>query len=184
VTFALDGVTYEIDLTTANADKLRGLISPYTESGRRTGGRAARGRVGNSVQSSGRSGPDPAKVRNWAKVNGISVNDRGRVPSQVNEAFTAAANGDMKPLTDLQAKESNASQDPAETPALTPDDAAAEQAGVDADTTRRTAAVDKARKAAAPAKKAAATAPGRDRAVADNAGTSKRAGKKTAAPSK
>ncbi|CAM5611462.1 hypothetical protein SBADM41S_11915 [Streptomyces badius] len=29
VTFALDGKTYEIDLATANADKLRGLLEPY-----------------------------------------------------------------------------------------------------------------------------------------------------------
>lgn len=41
VTFALDGKTYEIDLTTANADKLRGLLEPYVKGGRRTGGRAA-----------------------------------------------------------------------------------------------------------------------------------------------
>lgn len=31
VTFALDGKTYEIDLTTTNADKLRGLLEPYTK---------------------------------------------------------------------------------------------------------------------------------------------------------
>lgn len=37
VTFALDGKTYEIDLTTSNADKLRGLLEPYTKGGRRTG---------------------------------------------------------------------------------------------------------------------------------------------------
>lgn len=46
VTFALDGKTYEIDLTTANADKLRGLLEPYTKGGRRTGGRASTGREG------------------------------------------------------------------------------------------------------------------------------------------
>ena len=44
VTFALDGKTYEIDLTTANADKLRGLLEPYVKGGRRTGGRSAGGR--------------------------------------------------------------------------------------------------------------------------------------------
>ena len=44
VTFALDGKTYEIDLTTANADKLRGLLEPYVKGGRRTGGRARVGR--------------------------------------------------------------------------------------------------------------------------------------------
>jgi len=54
VTFALDGKTYEIDLTTANADKLRGLLEPYVKGGRRTGGRAAGGRPARAPGSRGR----------------------------------------------------------------------------------------------------------------------------------
>ncbi|PLW71356.1 hypothetical protein C0036_18285, partial [Streptomyces sp. DJ] len=53
VTFALDGVTYEIDLTTANADKLRGLLNPYVEKGRKTGGRTARGRGRGAARGAG-----------------------------------------------------------------------------------------------------------------------------------
>ena len=60
VTFALDGVTYEIDLTTANADKLRGLLNPYTDSGRRTGGRVGRGRT-KAVRGGSASGPYAAR---------------------------------------------------------------------------------------------------------------------------
>ena len=56
VTFALDGKTYEIDLTTANADKLRGLLDPYTKGGRRTGGRAAGGRGKARVAAGGQPG--------------------------------------------------------------------------------------------------------------------------------
>ncbi|NED92620.1 Lsr2 family protein, partial [Streptomyces sp. SID11233] len=54
VTFALDGKSYEIDLTTANADKLRGLLEDYIKSGRRTGGRgsAARGKARSSSTGS------------------------------------------------------------------------------------------------------------------------------------
>lgn len=85
VTFALDGKTYEIDLTTANADKLRGLLDPYVKGGRRTGGRASGGR-GKARAASGGS-QDTAQIRAWAKENGYEVNDRGRVPASIREAY-------------------------------------------------------------------------------------------------
>ncbi|MEV0963935.1 MULTISPECIES: Lsr2 family protein [unclassified Streptomyces] len=89
VTFALDGKTYEIDLTTANADKLRGLLEPYTKGGRRTGGRASTGR-GKGRAASSTGGKDTAEIRKWAKENGYSVNDRGRVPAEIREAYEKA----------------------------------------------------------------------------------------------
>lgn len=88
VTFALDGKTYEIDLTTTNADKLRGLLEPYTKHGRRTGGRSTGGRSKTRVASSGSQ--DTAKIRAWAKENGYEVNDRGRVPASIREAYEKA----------------------------------------------------------------------------------------------
>ncbi|EMF57149.1 Lsr2 protein [Streptomyces bottropensis ATCC 25435] len=88
VTFALDGKTYEIDLTTANADKLRGLLDPYVKGGRRTGGRAAGGR-GKTRAAVGGS-QDTAAIRAWAKENGYEVNDRGRVPASIREAYEKA----------------------------------------------------------------------------------------------
>ncbi|WSQ10953.1 Lsr2 family protein [Streptomyces sp. NBC_01231] len=88
VTFALDGKTYEIDLTTTNADKLRGLLEPYVKGGRRTGGRASGGR-GKARAASGGS-QDTAQIRAWAKENGYEVNDRGRVPQSIREAYEKA----------------------------------------------------------------------------------------------
>ncbi|MER6217578.1 Lsr2 family protein [Streptomyces sp. NPDC048387] len=89
VTFALDGKTYEIDLTTANAEKLRALLDPYTKGGRRTGGRASAGRAkGRAAASAG--SPDTAEIRAWAKAQGLSVNDRGRVPAEIKEAYENA----------------------------------------------------------------------------------------------
>jgi hypothetical protein len=88
VTFALDGKTYEIDLTTANADKLRGLLDPYAKSGRRTGGRSAGGRGKGRVVTGGTK--DTAEIRKWAKENGYNVNDRGRVPAEIREAYEKA----------------------------------------------------------------------------------------------
>lgn len=91
VTFALDGATYEIDLTTENADKLRSLLADYVDAGRKTGGRASRGRGRSSrAAASGGSGPDTAKIRAWAKDNDYEVNDRGRVPASIREAYEKA----------------------------------------------------------------------------------------------
>ncbi|MFI1286618.1 MULTISPECIES: histone-like nucleoid-structuring protein Lsr2 [unclassified Streptomyces] len=89
VTFALDGKTYEIDLTTANAEKLRGLLDPYAKGGRRTGGRATAARAkGRAAATTGN--PDTAEIRAWAKENGYNVNDRGRVPADIREAYEKA----------------------------------------------------------------------------------------------
>jgi len=48
VKFGLDGHSYEIDLSTKNANKLRNAMSPYLESGTRVSGRStsAVGRAG------------------------------------------------------------------------------------------------------------------------------------------
>ncbi|MGH3311237.1 MAG: histone-like nucleoid-structuring protein Lsr2 [Streptomyces sp.] len=86
VTFALDGKTYEIDLTTSNADNLRTVLEPYVKGGRRTGGRSARGKG----RAAAGGGQDTAKIRAWAKEEGYDVNDRGRVPANIREAYEKA----------------------------------------------------------------------------------------------
>jgi len=85
ITFALDGANYEIDLSTANAAKLRDALALYVSHGRRTGGSARRGRRG----SSGSTG-DAKVIREWAKANGHAVPDRGRIPADVRSAYEAA----------------------------------------------------------------------------------------------
>lgn len=92
VTFGLDGVTYEIDLSTANATKLRDAIAPYVGHARRAGGSASRrssGRRSSSRRGSD-SGPSAREVREWARSNGYNLSDRGRVSSEVRAAYDAA----------------------------------------------------------------------------------------------
>ncbi|MFI9723752.1 Lsr2 family protein [Streptomyces sp. NPDC052396] len=91
VTFALDGKTYEIDLTTANADKLRESLADFVKAGRRTGSaRSAGGRARARTAPAAVGGQDTAKIRAWAKDNGYNVNDRGRVPADIREAYEKA----------------------------------------------------------------------------------------------
>ena len=90
VTFALDGVDYEIDLNETNAEALRGTLARYVEAGRRVGGRRGRGRKGQRVAAGGDSGPSAADIRAWARSNGWDVPERGRVSADVREAYAAA----------------------------------------------------------------------------------------------
>ncbi|OBI07016.1 nucleoid-associated protein Lsr2 [Mycolicibacter nonchromogenicus] len=88
VEFGLDGVTYEIDLSSKNATKLRAELKKWADAGRRVGGRR-RGRSG-----SGRRGTidreQSAAIREWARRNGHNVSTRGRIPADIIDAFHAA----------------------------------------------------------------------------------------------
>jgi len=94
VTFSLDGVSYEIDLSEGNAKKLRDSLSAFVGSARRTGGRAIAGRgrarsVAAPASAASRSGRS-AEIRAWAKGQSIPVNERGRIPADVVEAYEKA----------------------------------------------------------------------------------------------
>lgn len=88
VSFSLDGVAYEIDLSNDNAKKLRDSLQSYLEHSRkagtakRTAGRGT-GRATRGTSSRERS----ADIRAWAKDQGIKVNERGRIPAAVVEQY-------------------------------------------------------------------------------------------------
>lgn len=89
VLFSLDGVAYEIDLTDDNAAALRAALAPYIEAGRSIS--SARGGSGSAPRRRRRTGQqDYAAIREWAKANGHTVSERGRVPASVLEAYDAA----------------------------------------------------------------------------------------------
>jgi len=85
VTFALNGVTYEIDLSDAHVEELTESLSPYLSAGRKTGRKA--------TTSTSSTKSDPAelqKIREWARANGHDVSDRGRVSGTIRDAYNAA----------------------------------------------------------------------------------------------
>jgi hypothetical protein len=90
VSFGLDGVTYEIDLTQANADNLRKSLEDFVAHARRTGGRLKRGTNSTSRGTTGASHEQAQAIRKWARKNGHDVSDRGRIPASIVEAFEAA----------------------------------------------------------------------------------------------
>jgi hypothetical protein len=92
-TILIDGAGVEIDLSTENHDRLLELLHPYLSA---SGARRVRG----SITASGTKGKrravatagasDTAEIRAWAKRQGLEVNDRGRVPASVKEAYEKA----------------------------------------------------------------------------------------------
>jgi hypothetical protein len=103
VEFGLDGVSYEIDLSDQHASALRDALGDYVQLARRTGGRRRIGGTGSSApRSDGRGRANGAgggasvdreqnqAIREWARKQGMTVNDRGRIPSEVTEAYHRA----------------------------------------------------------------------------------------------
>ncbi|GLY04651.1 MULTISPECIES: Lsr2 family protein [Actinoplanes] len=92
VEFGLDGVNYTIDLSEKNAGKLRKALEPYltaaTRLGRSGGVPTAARRVA-PVASSRSSRDQNQAIREWANKNGHNVSERGRIPSNVVEAYHA-----------------------------------------------------------------------------------------------
>ncbi len=88
VTFALDGINYEIDLSADNAQALRDALSKFIAAGRRAGGRAVRGR--GPATAAAKSSGDVAQIRAWARENGYTVHERGRIQAEIRDAYNAA----------------------------------------------------------------------------------------------
>ncbi len=85
--FSLDGTLYEIDLSDANAQKLRDALRPFIDAGRRANSAGAPAKTPRKRPS---RSPEAARIRAWAAENGHTVSERGRVPAPVIEAYRAA----------------------------------------------------------------------------------------------
>jgi len=88
VSFGLDGVQYDIDLSDRHAKELRELLAPYLEAGRKKSAR--RQRKGTTRKAAKAGQPSSQEVREWARQNGIDISARGRVPGDVYVKFQAA----------------------------------------------------------------------------------------------
>ena len=88
VQFGLDGTSYEIDLSDANAKGLRDALSGYVGHARKVGsGRRTNRRASGGGEA---TGSNAKEVRAWARENGHDVPERGRIPADVREAYDSA----------------------------------------------------------------------------------------------
>lgn len=95
VKFGLDGVQYEIDLSSKNAAKIRDVLAPFVGAGRKVGrggvvpgGRAAAARVRGGASA---DRDQNRAIREWAQGKGIKVSDRGRIKQEIVDRYHAEA---------------------------------------------------------------------------------------------
>lgn len=89
IEFGIDGKSYEIDLSTDNATKLRDALSEFVASARRAAGgtRARRLASGSPVRRPAVDREQNQAIREWARKRGMKVSDRGRIPAEVLDAY-------------------------------------------------------------------------------------------------
>jgi hypothetical protein len=80
VRFGIDGCSYEIDLSAANAERLRGALAGFVSAARPA--RASR-------YGPGAPAPEPRNVREWAAREGLRVSGRGALPQRIVEMYLA-----------------------------------------------------------------------------------------------
>jgi hypothetical protein len=94
-TVRFDGTDYEIDLSRANAIRLRQTISGYAEHARKITGRQ-RSQSTAAVDSLASRRPTDSiddmtkRIREWALEQGYDVARRGRVPDMIRDAYLQA----------------------------------------------------------------------------------------------
>lgn len=79
VNFGLDGASYEVDLTDAEAKEFRDFLTRYADAGRKV--------AGSRRPTSGTQKKETAAIRQWASEQGIEVPARGRIPNEIIRKF-------------------------------------------------------------------------------------------------
>ncbi|HEX8510001.1 MAG TPA: Lsr2 family protein [Propionibacteriaceae bacterium] len=89
VSFALDGRSYEIDLSRENATLLRKALDEYVAHARKLG-EPPRAKKPPLHAPSHRDPSQTRAIRDWAHRNGHAISARGRIPRPVVTAYEAA----------------------------------------------------------------------------------------------
>ena len=84
VSFSLDGINYEIDLSEGNAAALRDSLAVYIGHAERVSGRKSTRSAGSTKRG------NVSEVREWARANGHQVSERGRIPADIQAAYDKA----------------------------------------------------------------------------------------------
>lgn len=91
--FGVDGKEYEMDLCGLDLEKAEGVFGQYTGAARTAGfsfTKAPGGRGNGRKPARVRNDDRNAKVRSWAKEQGMEVSDRGRIPAGIVAKYDAA----------------------------------------------------------------------------------------------
>ena len=89
VMLALDGTSYEIDLSADNADRLREKLERFIAAGKQAAPQKSRP-AKRGVKPAVSTRDQAQAIRDWAKQTGYEVSGRGRISRAVQQAFDAA----------------------------------------------------------------------------------------------
>lgn len=84
LSFTMDGVEYEIDVNDEHAAQLREAFAPWVGAARRVGGRK------NTRSATSSTKGELVQIREWARAQGMQVSERGRISTEVRDAYAAA----------------------------------------------------------------------------------------------
>lgn len=93
VTFGYDGVTYQFELCEEHRDEFANTMHGYIGAARRAkggGGASGRSRAAAPSAPSRPARQDVSAIREWAREAGYEVSSRGRIPTEIREAYEAA----------------------------------------------------------------------------------------------
>lgn len=83
--FSYGGNDFEIDLSSDNAAQLDEALRPYIDAARRV-----RGGSTSKPKSSAPAGTSLQEIREWARANGHTLSDRGRISADILSAYRQA----------------------------------------------------------------------------------------------
>lgn len=87
------GVDYELDVSSANLDKIeqgKVTVAKLLKASTRVGGRRRSPSVRTKTNAGGNGASVNASIRDWASENGYEVSARGRIPNDIVEAYNSA----------------------------------------------------------------------------------------------
>ncbi len=88
--FAVDGVSYEIDLSTQNITEFKSAIGGFIESARKIKGSSQRRTRSTGTGGAQQSPEQTRAMREWARQHGHNISNRGRIPTSIRQAFDQA----------------------------------------------------------------------------------------------
>jgi len=96
VTFGFDGSTYAFELCEQHLEEVNEIFhawigaARHADGGRRRSASSAQNVSSRPRRSSGSSAGGASDIRTWARDNGFSVSERGRIPVEVRTAYEEA----------------------------------------------------------------------------------------------
>ncbi len=98
ITFSVDGVTYEMELAALPMNNFRRTLQKHIDKARVVEKAVVKNTTRKGKGTGEKKVSESGKIREWARANGYTVGDRGRIHADIQAAYKAAmGNGPAVP---------------------------------------------------------------------------------------